>query len=141
MQLILRLDKLVIVKGWVDASYAINLDCLSDNGAMMSLGWESVASMSKRQNIISRSSAEAEMTGEDNVLPAFLLSRYFIEVQGLEVEEAVMYQDNLIAMILDNNGILSSVNRKKHIHIRYFLNKYRDEVQPKTSPFSTRDII
>ena len=45
------------------------------------------------------------MVGAGNVLPAFLCLRYFIESQGLEVEEAVMYQDNLSAIILENNGI------------------------------------
>ena len=36
-----------------------------------------------------------------------------------------MCKDNLSAMLLDNNGILSSVNQKKHICVRYFLIKYR----------------
>ena len=36
-----------------------------------------------------------------------------------------MYQDNLIAMLLENNGRLSSVNWMKHIRVRYFLIKGR----------------
>ena len=32
-----------------------------------------------------------------------------------------MYQDNLSSMLLDNNGRLSSYNRKKYIHVKYFL--------------------
>ena len=44
------------------------------------------------------------MIGADNVLPEFLQSRYFIEAQGFKVEEAVMYQDNLSDMLLNNNG-------------------------------------
>ena len=34
-----------------------------------------------------------------------------------------MYQYNLRSMLLDNNGILSSFNWKKHINIIYFLIK------------------
>ena len=58
------------------------------------------------------------MVGAGNVLPAFLCLRYFIESQGLEVEEAVMYQNNLSAIILENNGRRSRGNWTKHIHIR-----------------------
>ena len=63
--------------------------------------------------------------GADDVLPAFLCSRYFIEAQGFEVEGAVMYQDNMSAMLLENNCRLSSGNRKKHIRARYFMIKDR----------------
>ena len=45
-----------------------------------------------------------------------------------EVEEAVMYQHNPSATYLENNGILSSDNRAKHICIRYFLIKYGIEM-------------
>ena len=50
---------------------------------------------------------------------------YFIEAQGFEVEEAVMYQNNLSDVLLKNNGRLSSEKQKKHIRVRYFLIKYR----------------
>ena len=36
-----------------------------------------------------------------------------------------MYQDNLSTMLLENNGILLSDNRTKHIFVRYFLIKDR----------------
>ena len=36
-----------------------------------------------------------------------------------------MYQDNLSAMLLENNGILLSDNWTKHIFVRYFLIKDR----------------
>ena len=52
------------------------------------------------------------MVGAGNVLPAFLCLRYFIESQGLEVEEAVMYQNNLSDVLLKNNGRLSSEKQK-----------------------------
>ena len=62
----------------------------------MSLGWGLVASMSKRQKLISRSSTEAELIRAGGVLPAFLWSRYFIEVQGFKVEEAVAPRSSII---------------------------------------------
>ena len=77
--------------------------CWSHTGATMSLGWGSVASMSKRKKLDSGSLTEAELIGEDDVLPEFLWLGYFIEAQVFKVEEAVMYQDNLKSMLLNNN--------------------------------------
>ena len=48
MSLILILDYLNITTRWVDASYAMHPYFRSHTGAMMSLGWVLVASMSKR---------------------------------------------------------------------------------------------
>ena len=78
MPLILRVNKLKIVQWWVDASYAMHPDFWSHTGASMSLGWGSVTSMSKRQNLYSIISTEAELIGADDVILAFLCSIYFI---------------------------------------------------------------
>ena len=49
------------------------------------------------------------------MLPAFLWPRYFIGAQGFKVEEAVMYQDNLSAMLLDNILLFSrSISLRLH---------------------------
>ena len=64
------------------------------------------------------------MIRAENMLPVSLCSRSFIDAQGFEVEEAVVYQYNLSAMLLENNGILSSVNWTEHIRFIYFLVKY-----------------
>ena len=58
---------------------------------------------------------EVELIGADDML----------EAKGFDIKEAVMYQDNLSALIINNNGRLSSVNRIKHIHVRYLLIKDR----------------
>ena len=76
--LIMMVDKLNILKMWVDASYAMHTDYRSHIGATISLGWVSLSSMSKRQKLNSRISTEAELIGADNVIPGFLWSRYFI---------------------------------------------------------------
>ena len=59
-----------------------------------------------------------ELIGEDKMISAFPWSKYFIEAQGLKVEDLVMYQDNLRAMLLENIGRLSSGNQTKHTYIR-----------------------
>ena len=90
MLLIMMVEKLNIVKCWMDASYMMHTDCRSHIGETISLGWISVYSMSKRQHINSKISTEAELIGMDYVIPGFLWSIYFIEVQGFNVEEVIM---------------------------------------------------
>ena len=63
---------------------------------------------------------EAGLIGSDNLILTLLWSEYFIDVQGFEAEEAVMYQEYLSATILKNNGILSIVNQKIHICVDTF---------------------
>ena len=50
-----------------------------------------------------------------------LWTRYFLEAQGYGQKAAVVYQDNLSAMLLEKNGKMSSTKRTKNIHICYFL--------------------
>ena len=44
----------------------------------------------------------------------------FLDAQGYEIEENVVYQDNQSAILLEKNGKFSSSKRTKHIDMRYF---------------------
>jgi hypothetical protein len=46
-----------------------------------------------------------------------------MKAQGWKVNNMVIYQDNKSAILLENNGKLSSTSRTKHINIRYFFIK------------------
>jgi hypothetical protein len=43
-----------------------------------------------------------------------------MEAQGYTVDQSLVAQDNLSAMLLENNGRASSSKRTRHINIRYF---------------------
>jgi len=47
--------------------------------------------------------------------------RYFIECQGYNINEYVVFRDNILS--LENNGRISSSKRTKHIKPKYFLIK------------------
>ena len=47
-------------------------------------------------------------------------TRYFLEAQGYNVKDNIVYQDNQSAMKLAKNGKRSSGKRTWHINIRYF---------------------
>jgi hypothetical protein len=44
----------------------------------------------------------------------------FLESQGYEVKDNVVYQDNESAILLEKNGQRSSTKRTRHLEIRYF---------------------
>jgi hypothetical protein len=91
----------------------------------MSLGKGSIAGVSKKQKINTWSSTESELVGADDMLPQIMWTRYFIEAQGFNVDESILYQDNLSAMLLEKNGKQSSSKRTKHSRVRYFFIKDR----------------
>jgi hypothetical protein len=74
-----------------------------------------VIGISKKQKINTGSSTESELVGVDDVAPQMLWTRYFMEEQGLEIEESILNQDDLSAMLLEKNGKESSSKRTKHI--------------------------
>ena len=58
-----------------------------------------------------------------DALSQILWTRYFIEDQGYFLDDAVLYQDNKSAILIEKNGRLSSGKSTKHIHARYFFIK------------------
>ena len=125
LPLILRADCINIIKWWVDASYAAHEDMRGHTGVSMSMGRGSIISMSKKQKINTKISTESELIGADDALPQMLWTKYFVESQGYKVNENIMYQDNMSAMLLEKNGKKSSTKNTKHINVRYFFIKDR----------------
>jgi len=120
LNLTLESDGTMVLKWWVDGAFAVHPDMRSHTGGTMSMGKGAIYSTSTKQKINTRSSTEAELVAVHDVLPQVLWTRYFLEHQGYKVKDTTMYQDNLSAMLLENNGKGSSSKRTRHINIRYF---------------------
>ena len=60
---------------------------------------------------MTKSSTEAELGGVDDALILVLWCKLFIEAQGYEVKENIIYQDNKRVILLEKNGKRSSGNR------------------------------
>ena len=75
---------------------------------------------STKQKINTKSSTEAELVGCDDVIGQIIWTNYFLEWQGYECNNTILYQDNKSAILLAKNGKFSSGKRTKHINIRYF---------------------
>ena len=109
------------MKLWVEASYAAHDDMRGHTGRTMSMGKDkhgSIISISQKQKLNTKSSTEAELIGEDYAMPQLLWTRYFLEAQGYGIDENILYQDNMRAMLLEKNGKKSSTKKMKHINVR-----------------------
>jgi hypothetical protein len=120
MPLTLAADDDGKIRWWVDASFAIHPDMKGHTGATMSMGKGSIYSHSGKQKLVTRSSTESEIVGVHDSMPLMLWTGLFLKSQGLKVDETLLYQDNLSAILLEKNGKQSSSKRTRHMNIRYF---------------------
>jgi hypothetical protein len=108
------------VKWYVDSSFAVHKDMRSHTGAVMTLGKGAIISDSTKQKVNARSSTESEMIAADDMISKVLWTKRFIEAQGYNVRENIVYQDNTSAMKLEMNGKASSGKRTRHFDIKFF---------------------
>ena len=52
-----------------------------------------------------------------------LWTSYFLEAEGYGINENILYQDNMSAILLEKNGKKSSTKNNKHINVRYYFIK------------------
>ena len=97
----LKADNLQVVKWYVDASFAVHPDYRSQTGAVMTLGEDSVISMSKKQKLNTRSSTEAELVGADDAATMILWKGLFMEQKGDPLNKNILFQDNKSAILLE----------------------------------------
>lgn len=109
-----------VIKWWVDASFAVHQDMRSHKGGVMSLGKGAFCSTSTRPKINTESLTEAELVGVDDVMGQLLWTRHFLEVQGHEINENILCQDNVSSTLPEKNGRGSSGKRTRHINVQYF---------------------
>ena len=95
-------------------------------------GCGSIISISNNQKLNMKSSTEAELIGSDNMMPQMIWTRYFLEVQEYGIDENILYQDNMSAMLLENNRKKSSTKNTKCINVRYYFIK---------DPVETGDVV
>jgi len=74
---------------------------------------------SSKQRIICKSSTEAEIVGASDSISNAMHTREFLKCQGYQPGPTIVYQDNLSAIKMMEDGKGSS-DRTKHISVRYF---------------------
>jgi hypothetical protein len=125
LKLKLESDDSGIIRWWVDASYAVHPDMKGHTGGTMSMGKGSIYSIASGQKLVARSSTESELIGVHDVMPQIVWTSYFLQAQGVKINDSILYQDNTSSIFLEKNGRQSSTKRTRHINIRYFFVKDR----------------
>ena len=120
LPLTLEADDLQLVHWWIDGAFAMHRDMQSHTGGAMSLGKGVIYGMSTRQKLNTQSSTEAELVAVDDCMSQVLWTRYFLDAQGYNINDCMIYQDNKSAILLEQNGQASSSKRTRHINIRHY---------------------
>ena len=98
-------------------------DCRGQTGSLVTFGKGAVSSSSTKMKCNTKSSTETELISFADKLTDIVWMRYFIECQGYDLDEYIVFQDNMSALSLEKNGRVSSSKRTKHIKAKYFLIK------------------
>ena len=112
--------KMISIKWHLDAAFAVHADMRSHTGASLTFGKGSLQLVSTKQKINTRSSTEAELVSNDDVIAKGLWTRRFLEAQGYTVHENLIYRDNQSSIKLEVNGRASAGKRTRHFDIKYF---------------------
>ena len=110
------------MKWFVDAALAVHPDFKSHTGFGMTLGKGFIVSHSGsgKQKLNTKSSTEGELVGTNDASTLILWTKLFMEAQGYEIVENILYQDNKSTILLLENGKRSSSKRTRALNIRYF---------------------
>jgi hypothetical protein len=73
----------------------------SQSGATMSMGKGSIYSMSRTQNLNTKSKTEAELVRAYNTISQVMRTRYFLLAQNVKVSHNILLQDNKSAILLE----------------------------------------
>lgn len=135
LSLMLECDRANIIKWWVDGSFTVHGGMKSHTGGILSLGKGGVYVTSIKQKINTKSSTESEVVAVYDILSQILWTNHFLSTQGCKSKNTLMYQDNISAMLLEQNGRAPSGKRTRHMNICHFyiMDKvaYRILVRPK----------
>ncbi len=124
MKLILRVDKMKFTVHWcVNGSHQIHEDCRGQIGCLMMMGKGAAISSSNVMKCNTQSSTEMELISIHDKLPDIIWTRYFVEGQGYDIDEYMIFQDNMSSLSLEKNGRVSFSKWTKHIKAKYFLIK------------------
>ncbi len=103
----------------------------------MTLGLGFPISSSGKLKLNTSNSTESKLVRVDNMMSLIIWSWNFLKAQGYVVVDNILHQDNRSAILLEQNGKMSSGKHTKHIAIHYFFVTDRirsGEIIPKWCP-------
>jgi hypothetical protein len=109
LKLTLCADQMKFVVQWyVDGLHQVHDDCRGQTGSLVTFDNRAVASSSNKMKCNTKSSTETKLISLAGKLTDIIWMPYFVECQGYDIDESVVYQDNISALLLEKNGRVSS---------------------------------
>jgi hypothetical protein len=109
-----------VLHWYMDAAFVIHPNMRGHSGGALTLGLGFPISSSGKQKLYTCSSTENKLVGIDYLMSLIIWSCNFLKKQGYDVVDIILHQDNRSAILLEQNGKMSSGKRTKHIAICYF---------------------
>ena len=97
-----------VLKWTVDASYAVHPNMRGHTGGGLTLGRGFPIVNSTKQKLNTCSSTESKLVGVHALIQLIVWTRHFLIGQGYDVTDNILYQENRSAILLENNGTVSS---------------------------------
>ena len=97
-------DAMGAIKTYIDVAYGVPSDMRSHTGGGITFGTGTITSKSSKQKLNVKSSTEGEVVGMSDYVAFPIWLRYFLQEQGYDVKENIVYQDNQSAMKIEMNG-------------------------------------
>ncbi len=139
-RLTFKRGKIDEIKMFADADFATDEDRKSISGYCAYLGGNLVAWSSKKQNVVTLSTTEAEYLALGQSLSQSLWMRNLIEEITNEKLKIKLYEDNESCIAIAKNPIVKS--RAKHIDIKlHFIRQHVDSGDVKIEPVNACDQI
>ena len=85
------------------------------------MGYGILYGKSSKQKINVKSSTESELVGTCKYIPYNIWLVMFLAVQGYEMKNNTVYQDNMSIIKMLKNGRNSCTGNSIHINVRFFL--------------------
>ena len=102
----------------VDASYAVHPNMRIHTGEVMSMGYRIF-------NCKQKISTEAELIGTVEYVSFNEWMVMFMEAQGYEIKNNILFQDNQSTIRISNNGRYSCTGNSRNFNIRHLFVKVR----------------
>ena len=100
--------------------HGVHPDFKSHTEAVMTMGKGAIQSIPRKQKRNTSSSTESELVGVDDVYTIVLWTKLFLEAQGYQVDNNIIFQDNKSAILLETHGKKSAGKRSRALNIRSF---------------------
>ena len=102
----------------IDAAYAVHINMRSHIGGAVSIVHGLFHKNSSVQRLNTKSFREAELVGVSEYLPYNLWIMIFLHGKRYGIMNNILYQDNQIAIRMEENGRNSCTGNLRHINIR-----------------------